>query len=492
MVDRELHALCVTELASAVAGGEVSAVEVTRAYLERIERFNPALNAYLHVDAQGALAAAAAVDRARAQGDAPGPLAGVPLALKDNLCTRGLPTTCGSRILQNYVPPYDADVVERLRAAGAVLLGKLNMDEFAMGSSNENSAFGPVHNPWDLSRAPGGSSGGAAAVTAARLSVAALGSDTGGSVRQPAGFCGVTAIKPTYGRVSRYGLVAFASSLDQVGPIARNVRDAARLLAVIAGHDPRDATSAQSPVEAYEDECSRELSGLRVGVLVDAIAGCEPSTRQAIESALSRLQALGCEPVTVSLPHAEHAIAVYYIVATAEASSNLARFDGMRYGLRVRGEDLRDTYRKSRSAGFGREVKRRIMLGTYALSAGYYDAFYLKAQRVRTLIVRDFERAFERCDLLLMPTSPGPAFKLGEVKDPLSMYKQDIFTLPASLAGVPALSMPCGLTDGRLPIGLQLVGPHFTEARLVRVASALEQALGVATSAPDPGPGARA
>jgi aspartyl-tRNA(Asn)/glutamyl-tRNA(Gln) amidotransferase subunit A len=472
----ESHALSLTELAGAVAGGALSAVESTRAYLDRIERFDRGLGAYLHVDAEGALAQAASIDRARSRGQALGLLAGVPIALKDNLCARGMPATCASRILEGYVPPYDAHVVERLRAASAVVIGKLNMDEFAMGSSNENSAFFPVRNPWDRERAPGGSSGGAACATAARLAAGALGSDTGGSVRQPAAFCGVTAIKPTYGRVSRYGLVAFASSLDQVGPIARNTRDAARLLAVIAGHDPRDATSAPVPVADYEAECGKDVRGLRVGVLRTAVDGCERVVTEAIEAALVRLQRLGCELIEIELPHAEHAIAVYYIVATAEASSNLARFDGMRFGLRVRGEDLRDTYRKTRQAGFGIEVKRRIMLGTYALSAGYYDAYYLRAQKVRTLIRRDFERAFERCDLLLKPTTPSPAFRLGEHKDPLSMYKQDIFTLPASLAGVPAISTPCGMA-GHLPLGLQLVAPEFEEGRLVRVAHALEQEL---------------
>jgi aspartyl-tRNA(Asn)/glutamyl-tRNA(Gln) amidotransferase subunit A len=486
MAEREPHTLSATEIAQAVAEGTLSAVEVTRAHLDRIARFDRGLGTFLHVDREGALAQAAAVDRARADGAPLGPLAGVPIAVKDNLCTRGMPTTCASRILEGYVPPYDAHVIERLRAAGAVLLGKLNMDEFAMGSSNENSAFGPVRNPWDPERAPGGSSGGSAAATAARLAAAALGSDTGGSVRQPAAFCGVTAIKPTYARVSRYGLIAFASSLDQVGPIARNVRDAARMLAVIAGHDARDATSANVGVDAYEDECGAQLAGLRVGVLRDAIASCEPEVAAKIDAAIGHVQALGGRLVDVNLPHAEHALAVYYIVANAEASSNLARFDGMRYGLRVRGEDLRDTYRKTRRAGFGREVKRRIMLGTYALSAGYYDAFYLKAQKVRTLIAADFARAFERCDLLLMPTAPSPAFRLGEVKDPLSMYKQDIFTLPASLAGVPALAMPCGLTANRLPVGLQLCGPHFAEGLLIRAAHALETRLGTPPSPPEP------
>jgi aspartyl-tRNA(Asn)/glutamyl-tRNA(Gln) amidotransferase subunit A len=485
MSSGELHSLSVSALAAAVSAGEVSAVEVTRAYLDRIQRFDRALHAYLHVDAEDALAQAAAVDRARAQGAKLGALAGVPIGLKDNMCVRGQPTTCASRILENYRPPYDATVIERLRAAGAILLGKLNMDEFAMGSSTENSAYGVTRNPWDLTRAPGGSSGGSAVATAARLAAATLGSDTGGSVRQPAAFCGVTAIKPTYGRVSRFGLIAFASSLDQIGPIARGVRDTARLLAVIAGHDARDATSVAHPVADYEAECGQDVRGLRVGVVRSAIAGCEPAVVAALEDTLARLQKLGCALVDVDLPHAEHALSVYYIVATAEASSNLARFDGMRYGLRVNGQDLRDTYRKSREAGFGLEVKRRIMLGTYALSAGYYDAFYLKAQKVRTLIRQDYARAFERCDVVLTPTAPSPAFGLGEVKDPLSMYKQDIFTLPAPLAGVPALSTPCGMA-GHLPLGVQLTAPYFEEGRLLRLAYALERDLGWDRVPPDP------
>jgi aspartyl-tRNA(Asn)/glutamyl-tRNA(Gln) amidotransferase subunit A len=466
--------------------GTVSAAEVTRAYLARIERFDRALGGYLHVDADGALAQAAAVDAARARGESLGALAGVPIALKDNLCARGMPTTCASRILEGYIPPYDADCVERLRAASAVLLGKLNMDEFAMGSSNENSAFGLVHNPWDLARTPGGSSGGPAAATAARLACATLGSDTGGSVRQPASFCGVTAVKPSYGRVSRYGLVAFASSLDQVGPIARNVRDAARLLSVIAGRDTRDATSADHPVDDYEAHCSRETKGMRIGVWRSAIDGCDASVVESIDATLARCVNRGCELVDVELPYAEHALAVYYLIATAEASSNLARFDGMRYGLRVPSESLRATYANTRQAGFGVEVKRRIMLGTYALSAGYYDAFYLKAQKVRTLIRRDFDQAFERCEVVLSPTAPTPAFLLGEVKDPLAMYKQDIFTLPASLAGVPALSTPCGMAKGNLPLGVQLVAPMFEEARIVRLAHAIEQDLGWDKTPPDP------
>jgi aspartyl-tRNA(Asn)/glutamyl-tRNA(Gln) amidotransferase subunit A len=392
---------------------------------------------------------------------------------------RGLPTTCASKILEGYKPPYDAHVVERLRQAGAVLVGKLNMDEFAMGSSNESSAYGVVRNPWDLERAPGGSSGGAAAATSARLIAGSLGSDTGGSVRQPAAFCGVTALKPTYGRVSRYGLVAFASSLDQVGPITRDVRDTALLLGAIAGRDERDATSSDRPVEDYVAECGKPVNGLRVGVVRDTLDGCEPDVVAAVEKSIAALREAGCTICDVTLPNAQHALAVYYIVAPAEASSNLARFDGMRYGPRVTGADLRDTYAKTRRAGFGPEVRRRIMLGTYALSAGYYDAFYIKAQKVRTLIRRDFDAAFEKCDVILTPTTPTAAFKLGEVKDPLAMYKQDIFTLPAPLAGVPALSMPSGLSREGLPLGLQLEAGPFREDTLVQVAHALEERLGV-------------
>jgi aspartyl-tRNA(Asn)/glutamyl-tRNA(Gln) amidotransferase subunit A len=480
MSANELHGRSVSELRSDMVAGRVSAEELTRHYLGRIERLDGRLNSYITVDADGALEQARAVDRKRAAGEATGALFGVPVAIKDNLCTRGLPTTCGSRILQEYVPPYDATAVEKVKAAGAVILGKLNMDEFAMGSSNENSCFGPARNPWDTERTPGGSSGGPAAATAAFLTPAALGSDTGGSVRQPASFCGVTAIKPTYGRVSRYGLVAFASSLDQVGPIARSVADAALLLGLIAGHDERDSTCVTREVDDYTAECGRPVRGMRIGIARDALEqGCDPEVVAAMGKSVEILTDLGCEPVDVSLPHVSYGVSAYYIVAPAEASSNLARYDGMRYGLRVTGEDLITTYGRTRARGFGAEVKRRIMLGTYALSAGYYDAFYLKAQKVRTLIWQDFASAFENCDVLLTPTAPTPAFKLGEkIADPLSMYLQDIFTLPVSLAGVPAISTPCGLSGDGLPIGLQLCAPAFEEKRLVRISHAFEQALG--------------
>jgi aspartyl-tRNA(Asn)/glutamyl-tRNA(Gln) amidotransferase subunit A len=475
-----LFSATLTDIAAAVRAQTRSAVEVTQATLDRIAALNPEINAYLYVDREGALAAAAQVDRAlRETPNLQLPLAGVPIGIKDNLCTRGVRTTCASHILEGYVPPYDAHVVQQLRAAGAVPIGKLNLDEFAMGSSNENSAFGVVRNPWDRARTPGGSSGGAAAATALGLAFGTLGSDTGGSVRQPASYCGVTAIKPTYGRVSRYGLIAFASSLDQVGPLARNMRDAARLLGVIAGHDARDATSAALPVPDYEAECARDVRGMRVGVVKNLTAGCEPAVVRAFETAVEQLEKrLGCELVEVELPHQRYALSVYYIVANAEASSNLARFDGMRYGLRVGGEELQNTYRKTRAAGFGPEVKRRIMLGTYVLSAGYYDALYLKAQKVRTLIRDDYTRAFGRCDVLLTPTAPTPAFRLGEIADPLAMYMQDIFTLPPSLAGIPAVSVPCGLSPEGLPLGLQLCAPHFEEARLVRLGHAYEAIAG--------------
>jgi aspartyl-tRNA(Asn)/glutamyl-tRNA(Gln) amidotransferase subunit A len=476
----QLHQLSITELAQRVTDKSVSAVEVTRALLDRVAQLDGEINAYLCVDREGALAAAAQVDRRLTEGDgAKLSLAGVPIGVKDNLCTRGVRTTCASRILEGYVPPYDAHVVQQLRAAGAVILGKLNLDEFAMGSSNESSAYGVVRNPWDKARTPGGSSGGAAAATALGLAAGTLGSDTGGSVRQPGSYCGVTAIKPTYGRVSRYGLIAFASSLDQVGPLARNMRDAARLLSVISGRDARDATSADVPVPDYEAECGRELKGLRVGVVKGIAQGCDASVQRALGQAVERFASLGCEPVEVELPHQRYALSVYYIVANAEASSNLARFDGMRYGLRVAADDLKDTYQKTRAAGFGAEVKRRIMLGTYVLSAGYYDAFYLRAQKVRTLIRQDYTRAFERCDFLLTPTAPTPAFRLGEkLQDPLAMYMQDIFTLPPSLAGIPAVNLPCGMSEDGLPLGLQVCAPHFNESVLVRAGHAFEAAYG--------------
>lgn len=470
------------EIRDGIDRGETSAVAVAEAVLDRIAAEDASLNAFLHVDREGALAAAAQVDRQKAAGQPLGPLAGVPVAVKDNLCTRGVPTTCASKILEGYVPPYDAHVVERLRAAGAVIVGKSNMDEFAMGSSNENSAFGPVRNPWDRDRAPGGSSGGSAAVVAAGLVPGSLGSDTGGSVRQPAAFCGITAIKPTYGRISRYGLVAFASSLDQVGPFARTVEDTARLLTVLAGHDPRDATSAERPVDDYLGAVSRGVAGLRIGVLRDAIESLpDPEVKASTLAAAAALEKAGASLVDVSLPSVSHAVSVYYLVATAEASSNLARFDGVRYGVRKGGGgSLVDMYGTTRAAGFGPEVKRRILLGTYALSAGYYDAFYLKAQRVRTLIRRDYDAALANCDVVLTPTAPTPAFKLGEkTSDPLEMYLADVFTLPPSLAGLPAIATPSGLTKSGLPLGVQLTAAPFAESMLFRVARVIESTVGL-------------
>jgi aspartyl-tRNA(Asn)/glutamyl-tRNA(Gln) amidotransferase subunit A len=458
----------VAELADAVRRKARSAVEITQAYLARKDD----LGCFLHVDRDGALARARAVDEKIARGEDPGPLAGVPVAVKDLFVTRGLPTTAGSKILEGWVPPYDGTAVERLHRAGAVLLGKLNMDEFAMGSSNENSAYGPVRNPWDRARVPGDSSGGSAAAVAADLAAATLGTDTGGSIRQPAALCGVTGLKPTYGRVSRYGVVAFASSLDQVGPLAHSALDCALVLEAIAGHDERDATSLPQPVPRYRDACKRGLDGIRIGFASRWMAGLDASVASLIGDA-SRV--LGSN-VSVELPHSDHGIAAYYLIATAEASSNLARYDGIRYGLRVPSENLNAMYARTRAAGFGAEVKRRIMLGTYALRSGYYDAYYLRAQKVRTLIKRDFERAFETCDVIVAPTAPATAFRLGEkTDDPLQMYLQDVFTIPVNLAGLPAMSIPCGFVDG-LPVGLQLIGPPLGEETLFAVAGEFQRA----------------
>jgi aspartyl-tRNA(Asn)/glutamyl-tRNA(Gln) amidotransferase subunit A len=474
------------ELAEAIRARELSAAEATRASLDAIERLDPKLRAYVSVDADGALERARALDGKLAAGEALGPLGGVPLAVKDNMVIRGGRTTCASKILAGFVSPYDATVVERLREAGAVFLGKTNMDEFAMGSSTENSAVAPTRNPWDTDRVPGGSSGGSAAAVAARLAFAALGSDTGGSIRQPASFCGVTGLKPTYGRVSRYGLVAFASSLDQIGPLARDARDAALLLGVIAGRDPMDSTSVDEPVPDYVGALDGDLAGLRLGMPREYFAvGMEPETEQAVRRAIERLGELGAEIVEIGLPHLDYAIAAYYIICTAEASSNLARYDGVRYGLRAgTDENLLGMYNASREAGFGAEVKRRILLGTYVLSAGYYDAYYLKALKVRTLIKRDFDEAFERVDAIVAPASPTTAFKLGEkAGDPLTMYLSDIYTISVNLAGLPGLTVPCGFDrSGRpggppgLPVGLQLIGKPFDEATLLKTAHAYQQA----------------
>ncbi|MBN2231871.1 MAG: Asp-tRNA(Asn)/Glu-tRNA(Gln) amidotransferase subunit GatA [Deltaproteobacteria bacterium] len=458
---------------------EVTSTMVTRALLERIAVLDERLGAYLLVDGEGALAGAAAADERLDAGTPAGPLDGIPLALKDILSTRGRRTTCGSRMLEHFVPAYDATVVERLHAAGAVVLGKLNMDEFAMGSSTENSAFKPTRNPWAPDRVPGGSSGGSAAAVAAGLCAAALGSDTGGSIRQPASFCGVVGMKPTYGRVSRYGLVAFASSLDQLGPVTRTVSDAALLLGVMAGHDPRDSTSVNTPVPDYVAALGLPLEGLAIGVPREYfIDGMEDDVRQAVQAAIDFCAGRGARVEEVSLPHTEYAVAAYYLIATAEASSNLARYDGVKYGLRESGgENLLDMYLDTRSQGFGPEVKRRIMLGTYALSAGYYDAYYRKAQQVRTLVSRDFARVFERVDLLMAPVTPTVAFRLGEkIDDPLQMYLNDILTIPVNLAGLPAISVPCGFSAAGLPVGLQIIGRPFAEETILAAARCYEEA----------------
>ncbi len=481
-----------------------SAVDVCRDALSRIAALDPHLNAFNTVVADRALARAESMDRDPDRWrDAP--LAGVPIALKDNLCTRGVRTTASSRMLESFVPPYDATVVSRLEAAGAIVVGKTNCDEFAMGSSNENSAFGPVHNPWALDRIPGGTSGGSAAAVAARLTPVALGSDTGGSIRQPAAMCGVVGLKPTYGRVSRYGLIAHASSLDQIGPLARTVHDVALTLGVLAGRDPADATSAPEPVPDYTAALTGDVRGARIGVPRALLErGVDADVSRALSLALDALKSRGAKLVDVDLPHARYAIPVYYLISTAEASSNLARYDGVRYGFRAEPDterggtakavpygaapcqaapyDLKSMYAKTRARGFGPEVKRRIMLGTYVLSAGYYDAYYLKAQQVRTLILRDYEQAFtgpDPIDVIAMPTSPTPAFRIGErVADPLQMYLADLFTVSASLAGLPAVSVPCGFTADRLPVGLQLTGRRFDEATLLRVADAYERDTG--------------
>ncbi|MBI3668315.1 MAG: Asp-tRNA(Asn)/Glu-tRNA(Gln) amidotransferase subunit GatA [Acidobacteria bacterium] len=465
---------------SSLEARKISAREMTADFYARIEKRNPELNAYLTLCPERAYAQADRIDALLSRGESLPPLAGVPVAIKDVISTRGVRTTCGSRILENYFPPYDASAVERLERAGAVLLGKTNCDEFAMGSSNENSAYGPVRNPLAPERVPGGSSGGSAAAVAAGLAVAALGTDTGGSIRQPGALCGIPAMMPSYGRVSRYGLIAFASSLDRIGPLATSVRDAAAVLRAIAGRDPNDSTSAGAPVPDYQAEIEKPVKGLRIGIPQEYFAeGMDPAVRKRVEAGIGLLRSLGCQPVELRMPHTDYAIATYYIIATAEASSNLARYDGVRYGLRVPGTTLLDMYRKTRGRGFGPEVKRRIMLGTYALSAGYYDAYYLKGQKVRALIARDFRDAFSRVDAIVTPTSPVPAFRLGErTADPLQMYLADIYTVTGSLAGVPGISVPCGKTPEGLPVGLQILAPLFGEARVLQLAYAFEKAGG--------------
>jgi aspartyl-tRNA(Asn)/glutamyl-tRNA(Gln) amidotransferase subunit A len=468
------------EIRDAVNAGEISAREVAQAVLERIDAVDGKLNAFLSRDPEWVLARAEEIDRSVKESALP--LAGVPIAIKDNICTDHLPTTCGSRMLQHYHSPYNATAIERLQRAGAVVIGKTNCDEFAMGSSTENSAFGPTRNPYDLERVSGGSSGGSAVAVSAGMVPLALGSETGGSVRQPASFCGVVGLKPTYGRISRYGLVAFASSLDCIAPVANSPKDIALLLTQIAGRDEHDSTSAVVPVPDFLLEMNKPVAGMRVGIPKEFFGeGLDPEVKSIVENGIRNVTSLGCEPIEVSLPHTQYAIADYYIIAPAEASSNLARYDGVRYGYRVPAPaDLQDMYKRTRSEGFGAEVKRRIMVGTYALSSGYYEAYYGRAMRVRTLIKQDYDQAFENVDALLSPVSPTPAFRIGEkVSDPLSMYLSDIYTVTANLAGIPALSIPCGFTIGGLPIGLQILAQQFEEGTLLRLAEAYIQAFPV-------------
>lgn len=471
-----LHTLTLSEAAAAVAAGRCSSEDLTRALLARVEAADSKVGAYLSVDAEDALRQAREADRRIAAGER-GRLVGVPISIKDVINVRGHPCGCASKILHGYRSPYDATAIARLRAEGAVLFGRLNMDEFAMGSSTENSAFQRTRNPWNPDCVPGGSSGGSAAAAAAHLAYATLGTDTGGSIRQPAAFCGCVGLKPSYGRISRYGLVAFASSLDQIGPITKDVRDAALLLGVMAGRDPMDTTCADAPVPDYLAALGTDLKGLRLGLPSEYfIPGLDPDVERAVRAAVEQCRSLGAEIVEVELPMTEHAIAVYYVVATAEASANLARFDGVRYGMRVDGAEPIEMYGRTRAAGFGPEVKRRIILGTYVLSSGYYDAYYLRAQKVRTLIRRDFEKAFERCDAILTPTTPTAAFRFGEkTDDPLQMYLADVFTVTANLAGICGLSVPCGFTAAQLPVGLQILGPAFREETILRVAHAYER-----------------
>jgi aspartyl-tRNA(Asn)/glutamyl-tRNA(Gln) amidotransferase subunit A len=471
-----LHNLFIGELAERLGKRQISSVELTRHFLARIERLNPALNTFITLTAEQALLDAASADRRLGMGER-GPLLGIPLIHKDIFCTDGVRTSCGSRMLDNFVAPYDATVVARLKAAGTVMLGKSNMDEFAMGSSNETSYYGPVKNPWDTRKVPGGSSGGSAAATAARFAPFATGTDTGGSIRQPAALTGVTGLKPTYGRVSRYGMIAFASSLDQAGVLARSAADAALVLQVMAGFDSRDSTSVDAPVPDYPRALGLALKGLKIGLLKEFFEGLEPRNAALIHEALKIYRSLGAETREVSLPSLPLSVPTYYVVAPAECSSNLSRFDGVRYGYRCeQPKDLTDLYKRSRGEGFGAEVKRRIMTGTYVLSAGYFDAYYLKAQKVRRLITDDFRSAFQKVDLVIGPTTPTPAFDIGaKMHDPVTMYLNDIYTIGANLAGLPGVSLPCGFVDG-LPMGLQLVGPHFAEAKLLNAAHQFQQA----------------
>tara|TARA_Y100000766_G_scaffold224369_1_gene196963 strand:+ start:1218 stop:2672 length:1455 start_codon:yes stop_codon:yes gene_type:complete len=480
------HFLTIHQLLEQLRAGELSSREATQACLDRVEKVDDRLNAFISVDAADALAQADAADQSRAAGEDL-PMLGVPVAVKDVLAVKDQPLNCASKILGEFNSPYDATVIQKLRAAGAVVFGRLNMDEFAMGSSNENSAFGPARNPWNTDCIPGGSSGGSAVAVAADECIASLGSDTGGSIRQPAALCGCVGLKPTYGRVSRYGLVAFASSLDQVGPFTKDVRDAATLLKVIAGADDRDSTNVPEPVPDYSAALSGEVKGLRIGLPREyQVQGMDPEVKAATDAAVKQMESLGAEVKEISLPHTEYAIATYYIIATAEASANLARFEGVRYGARLEGGDPEEMNRKTRGVGFGEEVKRRIILGTYVLSSGYYDAYYLRAQKVRTLIRQDFLKAFEEVDLIASPTTPTPAFKIGEkAGDPLQMYLSDIYTISCNLAGLCGISVPCGFSESGLPIGLQLLGKPFGEPYLLRAAHAYEQATDWHTHRPD-------
>ncbi len=473
----ELHKLTISEAHKRLRAKEFTSVELTRACLDRISAVEPKLNAFITVCEPQALAQAQAADQRLAAGEAP-PLCGIPLGIKDIYATRGVRTTCASRILENFVPPFDATVIAKLRAEGAVFVGKTNMDEFAMGSSTENSAFGPTHNPYGFGRVAGGSSGGSAAAVAADECLAALGTDTGGSIREPACFCGVAGMKPTYSRVSRYGVIAFASSLDQVGPFTKSARDAAIMLRSLAGRDPRDSTCSARPVPDYEQALTGEVKDVRLGVPREYfVEGMDPDVERTIRAALKNFRAMGAKTIDISLPHTHYAIAAYYLIATAEASANLARYDGIRYGLRVEADNHVELYNQTRARGFGAEVKRRIMLGTFALSAGYYDAYYLKAQKVRTLIRRDFEQAFTKCDLIVTPTAPTTAFMIGEkTADPLQMYLSDIFTISVNLAGLPAMVIPCGYDSRDLPIGVQIIGAPFGEETIFRAADAYERA----------------
>jgi aspartyl-tRNA(Asn)/glutamyl-tRNA(Gln) amidotransferase subunit A len=465
----------IAEMRGRLRDGQITSVELTRFYLDRIKKYDCLTGCYLRLTEETALEKAAEADE-RIRSGRDGDLTGIPFGMKDILCTKGVETTCASQILKGFVPPYDATVIKKLDESGYVHLGRINMDEFAMGSSTENSSFQITKNPWDLSRIPGGSSGGSAAAVVAGLCAATLGTDTGGSIRQPASLCGAVGLKPTYGRVSRYGLVAFASSLDQIGPITKNVADCAVVLKAIAGHDPLDSTSIPQPVPDYVASLGREIDGLRIGMPKEYfIEGMEREVKEAVEGSLKTFEGLGAEIVPISLPHTEFAVAAYYIICTAEASSNLARYDGVKYGLRADGKDIIDMYKQTRSAGFGKEVKRRIILGTYVLSSGYYDAYYRKAGQARTLIRRDFDKAFEQCDAIVTPVSPTTAFKIGEkTEDPLTMYLSDIFTIPVNLAGLPAISLPCGFDGKGLPVGLQIIGKPLDETLLLQTASLLE------------------